>query len=279
MSTQKRPPGRPPGRPPQNSIQERHFRRQKKRRRRKFIFRTTLTLLLLFTICMVAMFLTPWFNIVEITVTDNNIVSFESVAAASEIELDSNIFKLDTSGVRQKLERVPYIKSAKVVRHLPSRVDITIEESRLIAQVLAADAFIGDVDVSGMYIGLDDNGETADIFQSRQEGVLEVIGMNLKEIQLGEKIGVDETTKYEVILVYISTLDKQGMLGEVDSIDVTNIVNVHFTYQGRLKVLCGNSDNLDRKLRMAKEVITGELEPDATGELDVRIDGRAFHRE
>jgi len=268
-----------PSRTSQDSIQERHMKRQRKKRRRRIIFRTTLTLLLLGVLCIVAMFLTPWFNILEVSVAGNEKVSFESIVAASEIELDSNIFTLDIGKIARNVETVPYVKSASVARMLPSKVEITIEESRLAALISMGDIHGDDGNIVQRYIGLDDNGELTEMFYGKPEGYIVVTGIDLKEMQPGEKIGVDESAKFDIILLYIAELDEYGLLGDVDSLDVENMINVQFIYQGRLKVFCGDGSNLDRKMRTLKEIILNQLDADAKGEVDVRIEGKSFYRE
>ncbi len=54
----------------------------------------------------------------------------EDILAAADIPLGINILRLDPASVRARLEALPQIRRAEVVRELPNRVTILVEERR-----------------------------------------------------------------------------------------------------------------------------------------------------
>ena len=64
----------------------------------------------------------PIFNIKEINVTGNNIVSI------SELSKEQNIFKFFNKKVVENVKSNPYVETAKVKRKLPNKVEIQVEE-------------------------------------------------------------------------------------------------------------------------------------------------------
>jgi cell division protein FtsQ len=57
-------------------------------------------------------------------------VPVEEILAEADIPLGTNIFRLDPAGVRARLEALPQIRRADVIRELPDRVTIMVEERR-----------------------------------------------------------------------------------------------------------------------------------------------------
>ena len=70
----------------------------------------------------------PIFNIKEINVTGNNIVSSETIVSISELSKEQNIFKFFNKKVVENVKTNPYVETAKVKRKLPNKVEIQVEE-------------------------------------------------------------------------------------------------------------------------------------------------------
>jgi cell division protein FtsQ len=72
----------------------------------------------------------PRFEVVSVEVSGQSRLSREEIEMAAAIEPGSNIFTLDTREVVGRLEALPLVRHASVVRSLPNRVAITVEERR-----------------------------------------------------------------------------------------------------------------------------------------------------
>ena len=73
---------------------------------------------------------TPRFAVASVDVRGASRLAPEQVLAAAAIEPGTSIFRLDTGAVAGRIVALPEIRRAEVVRELPNRVVISIEERR-----------------------------------------------------------------------------------------------------------------------------------------------------
>ncbi len=76
-----------------------------------------------------ALLLTPLFNVDNIIVRENVVLSEEAVVKSSGVAKGTNIFGISLSKVRDNVEKLPTVESAKVKRIFPSTISITVKES------------------------------------------------------------------------------------------------------------------------------------------------------
>src|SRR5262247_974242 len=73
---------------------------------------------------------TPHFAVASVEVRGVSRVPPDQILAAAAIPSGTNIFRLDTLGVIDRVESLPEVRRADVVRELPGRVVISVEERR-----------------------------------------------------------------------------------------------------------------------------------------------------
>jgi cell division protein FtsQ len=73
---------------------------------------------------------TEHFAVASVEVRGVSRVPPDQILAAAAIQRGTNIFKLDTIGVTGRVESLPEVRRADVVRELPNRVVISVEERR-----------------------------------------------------------------------------------------------------------------------------------------------------
>jgi cell division protein FtsQ len=76
------------------------------------------------------MLTTPRLAVSSIQVEGASRVSAQDIVSAAEIPLGINILRLDPAAVRARLEALPQIRRADVIRELPDRVRIVVDERR-----------------------------------------------------------------------------------------------------------------------------------------------------
>lgn len=64
-----------------------------------------------------------------------HILRGKDILAAGEVELDANIFALDLQGMASRIERLPWVKNAHIVRKPPDRLMVDITERRRLAWI------------------------------------------------------------------------------------------------------------------------------------------------
>lgn len=79
----------------------------------------------------------PRFTVTSVEVAGQRRMSREDVVAAAGIPPGVNLFAFDPRDVEARLEALPLIRRAEVIRSLPNRVTVTIEERRPFTMVHA----------------------------------------------------------------------------------------------------------------------------------------------
>lgn len=72
----------------------------------------------------------PRFAVTEVAVVGASRLTPEEVVAASGIGSGTNLFRLDPTAVVARLEALPLVRHADLVRRLPNRVTLAVEERR-----------------------------------------------------------------------------------------------------------------------------------------------------
>lgn len=250
-------------------IRTRHMIRQKKRRKRRILFRTVLLLIFLTSACSAAVFLTPWFHITSVDVHGNHKVPSDQIVAATGIAVGNNTFQVSLTRAHERVTKLPYIKTAKLSRRLfPAKVIVEVTESRL----------SGYIPFAGGFIGFDEDGKVVEIMVDKPAGVPAIKGVNLLKYEPGYKMELESTGQADTILIFIDEFRKAGLLEDITELDVTNLMDVKFRYQDRLKIYCGDDSDLERKLLTFKEVALNQLLDTDKGEIDLTVRGKAYYR-
>jgi cell division protein FtsQ len=79
----------------------------------------------------------PRFAVASVEVTGHSRLSRDEIETAAGLEPGINLFKVDPHAVEARLQQLAVIRRANVVRALPNRVSITVEERRPFALVHA----------------------------------------------------------------------------------------------------------------------------------------------
>ncbi len=158
------------------------------------------------------------FEVKEIRVVGNNVLSEEKLVAASGINLGENIFQLDLKSSTQRIEIIPVIKNVEIVRVLPAAVEIKIEERQPLALLPIQDGFI-QVDEDGVCL------QNSDLLSSQ---VPVVTGVEFETPSPGEKI---ESHLLETGLTVAKGLPA-GLLPMISEINVNGDQVIMYTLDG-----------------------------------------------
>jgi len=94
----------------------------------------------------------PRFAVAEVEVQGLRSLDAAEVRAAAGIDGSENLFTLDTRAIAERLERLPRVKRAHVIRSFPDRVTLLIEE-RLPFALLVSAGRLHWVDEEGRVLG------------------------------------------------------------------------------------------------------------------------------
>lgn len=218
--------------------------RRKPRKRYKYVgrrFSIRYILVFLMLILTVFFFLnSPYYNISFVAVNGNSTLSKPRVRALSGITRGTNIFRVNTNTVEEKLLLNPYVASVEVKRDLPDTVVLSIAEHEPVAVLPYNGGFMEVSEGGGCLV----NGA-------------EMTNLNLPVVSgLGIKKGVPpgsavENNRLPVALKILELGNQKGIIAEVDVHDLSNIY--FFTFS-KTKVLLGNQEQLKEKLGLALDI-------------------------
>ncbi len=105
-----------------------------------------------------------------------------------------------------------------------------------------------------------------------------IIGLEDISGKAGEKLEGENQDKLEILRICLSTMEQTGTLGKVQNLDLSEVTGIKFEYDGRLDVLCGTQLDLERKLRMFKEIVSNNnMSDNARGTVDLSVTGNAVY--
>lgn len=203
----------------------------------------TLVIILFLLIIMTVYFVlfTDFFNISKIDVNDNKIVSSDEIILKSGLRNGQNIFRFNKKQVVNSIEKIPYIKSASLVRVFPSTVKLYIEERDIIGAVFYENTFVF---VDNEQVVLEVNQElsntTVPVITIKEDTVGTVV--------IGDQLQISpEWVKKEVFEI-LNILQEENLLQYISEINIREDNLFHlYTKRGSL-IKVKNSDTINEKL-------------------------------
>ena len=210
------------------------------------------------------------FNVREIKVEgDIQRYNTDELIAASGVTKGKSLLLLSEEKISDSIcSQFPYVSVVTLKKDYPSTVTLIIREST----ECAAMKFEGE------YYLLDENCRVLDMIDAASAGgYIEIQGFEMTGGDRGSTIEVapENEMKLKFTQEILSALDTAGLISDVESIDVSNVGNITFEYDGRLQVKLGGGDKLDYKMSRLEEILK-ELAESDNGTIDLSEEGRAY---
>ena len=211
--------------------------------------------------------------------------------------MGDNIFGFSAKDRQILLERaLPELETVQVRRSLPSTVVVQVEPATAAYKVAYGD----------QWAVLSTSCKVMRLEEEEPEGLVELQGIEAAQAEPGSRIQLSqpapaegaestpqesavgasqdgsaasatpepetaETTADEALSQLLDGLEQNGLLDGLTAVQLGDLEEFSFTYQGRLKIRLGTSNNLDYKLRLTARVVLGAdgLAPTDRGTLDV----------
>ncbi len=250
--------------------QIRYQQQQKQQRLKVQRARALVVLVLCIIAVIVLMFMTPIFNIRQIAVSGNKVVTLEEINEKVGDLIGKNLFKTGKTDIGRRLASIPYIDSVSVSKKLiPPTVRIGVTERR-------PAAYIG---IDGKTFVIDSNLKILGDRSVFSEGdIPNIIGLETSGGDVGAELGCKEPEKLEILGICLKTMESTEMIDKVRDIDIAETTNISFRYDNRLDILCGTQLDLERKLRLLKETVSNSnLAPNSKGTIDLSVTGKAVY--
>lgn len=218
---------------------------KKKRKIKKILKWTSIVVLVLAAI--IFTLTSPLFNIKEIEVENNNILSTERIISLSRLKKDENIFRFLQSDVEKYIKEDPYVEKVTIERKLPNTVKIQVQErSRDFC-----------IKVLNSYAYINNQGYILEIVEENQGvPVIEGIETAEEEIKVGDRLKNNDLKKLAVVIQIMSIAKENEIDNKITGIDISN-KNEYILYLAEEKktAYIGNDSNLTTKILYIKEIM------------------------
>ena len=212
--------------------------------------------------------LVPIFNVRNISISGNKIVTPQQVSELVGDVKGTNLFLVSKRSIKKKLKTIDYINEVKVDKKLiPPSIEITVMEHIPAAYLQVGSSYVV---INSSLIVLDENSATD------MEAIPCITGVKIKSATLGKPLQSEKEAIPEVISQILKISEENEILGYIISIDLSDLNNITFNYDNRITVNCGTAIDIDRKMRLFNETIHNEnIAPDAVGTIDLSETGKA----
>ena len=151
------------------------------------------------------------FAVTSIEVTGQSRLNRDDIVAAAGISPGANLFTLDPREIVARLETLPQIRRAEVIRTFPDRVTLVVEERRPFTVVHAER--LHWIDEEGVSLGV----------ESRAVALSTPVlsGLRAEDLGVNGQRGASERASVAISLLHLLLRSKSSLIGQISEIDVS----------------------------------------------------------
>jgi len=234
-----------------------------KKKRKMKIIKWVLLLGLIIT-AIVLFMMSSVFNIKEIVVVNNSIISSEEIINLSNLTTDVNMFKTTNGTIKSGIKTNAYIEEVDVKRSINGTVTLDIKE-RVPTYIL---------ELVNTYAYINNQGYILEILENPVELPV-IIGFTTinEEIKAGDRLNAQDLQKLDDVIKIIETSKNTPLAGIITKIDVSDSADYKLTVASQNKtVRIEQMTNINIKLQMAGKVF--EAESGKPGEVYFQDNGK-----
>ena len=226
----------------------------KRRQKKQLAFLTMITLV---AALVAVILLTPAFNVNNIEISGNNMVSDEEIIMAGGLSKNVNILNVDTDAAEKNIKSLPYIKKAEIKRSFPDTIKIKVMEEVGVAYFTTKNGYViisSDgkcIDVSS---GLsEDKNSSGQVAQLPKLPVIK--GIKNVKYSKGEIVESEDSHRLKSLFVCLHEFARQGYIFDMKEIDMSNPEDIRFYYKGKeLCVSVGNTQRIGYKMECFRPI-------------------------
>jgi len=233
----------------------------------------------------IIMCLSLFFRVEEVVVSGMDKYTPWMIKEASGISDGDSLLSVSDARVSGNIiSALPYVKEVRVGIKLPGTVHIEITELETTYAIGATDGSWWLITSEGRVVeriqasaaaaytrifGVQVSDPKEDqVVQAAEEAAQTPDPTEGTGIPLPTAARITGADRLEAVITILTALEDNGVIGQIASIDVTNINDITMEYGQRLHVVLGTEENLDYKVQYMALAI-GQMEEYETGELDV----------
>ena len=249
-------------------------------RMKKFMLKMGIVLSVVVSLLLV---MAIFFKVKHIEVSGVDKYSVSDIVDASGIQNGEALWSLSGAQVSGRIiTELPYVKQVRMGIKLPGTVQIHIEELKVTYAVQATDENWWLISAEGKVV---DTVSFADAQSHTQ-----LLGIRLASPQTGQMAVAEETEqnaigetvpeettpatvkgseRLDMVISVLKNLEEAGILGQIKSVDVTNVGHIELWYGERFQIDLGDSTQMEKKIKSVKAAIDDpEMGEYAVGKLD-----------
>lgn len=199
--------------------------------------------------------LSPTFNLQEIIVEDNNIISADTIRSLSGVELYKNIFMINKADVIQHVQENSYIESVRVSRVLPNKIKIKVEERTERYLLEFAEGKYAILDGQGYILKITNEPKELPILIGAKTNIDEIIKVEGNKNRLCEK----DLKKLDVVANIVQTAQNYEVDSFITKIDISDADDFKLILEQEEKnVYLGNCTDLNTRILFMKEILNSQ---------------------
>ena len=231
-----------------NKVKEQEIQRKKTKKQAKLerkmkkikrIIKWTALLLIIIGGIIFAL-VSPLFNIKEIQVVNNNLITTETIVSLSQLQENQNIFKFNKNKVEKEIKTNPYIESVNIKRKIPNKVEISIEERKRNF----------NVEFLNGYAYINNQGYILEISEQKLDlPVIQGISTEQEQIVEGNRLNTEDLEKLETVIRIFNISQKYDLDKKISGINIENKNNyIIYMDEEKKTIYLGNESNLSNKM-------------------------------
>ena len=230
--------------------------------------------------------LSLFFRVEEVVVSGTDKYTPWMIREASGISDGDSLLSISDARVSGNIiSRLPYVDEVRVGIKLPGTVHIEITELETTYAIEASDGSWWLITSDGRVVeriqttaaaaytriyGVQANDPKEDqtVRAAEEDSGTESTGEAGDGVTLPTTARITGAERLEAVITILTALEDNGVIGQIASVDVTNINDITMEYGQRLHVVLGTGENLAYKVQYMALAIA-QIEEYETGELDV----------
>lgn len=194
-----------------------------------------------------------------------------SILETCGINIGDNLILTDSKSSISYIEQsMPYLENTKIVKSIPSKLIIYVQESKP-AQIIK---------ILDKFVVVSSSGKILDITDSPVYDVATITGVELNEPKVATHISLRNSNQQKT-LEDISRAIYTNKLQNINRIDLSDNSNVSLIYDNRVQILIGLPSDIDYKIRTAIAILNDKISKEEQGILDVSTsftDSRSYFK-
>ncbi len=234
----------------ENRTNEKLKPKQSKRSKIRKIFLKWTSIFVLVVGVIILFMISPIFDIKQINVEGISKLSSDEVISYAQVQLYTNMFKMQKQETIKKIQENSYVESASITRELPNTIKISIKERvpQYIIEIANGNAYI---DSKGYILEISQEKLPLPIILGYKTSVESII-----DFQNTKKLSDEDCTKIEKINEVYEAAKNNGILTYITSIDITNIDDIILNLDSEQKVAYfGDCSNANLRILYLKKMI------------------------